>query len=416
MKLLSKYNRIYLTASFIVFLIIGIGYYFVISFALIEQLNHSLKDKLNEIKTYAQINNVLLPKANTRKLTILYNPTTLAPSRVHFTNVPQYVEEDKEMIQFRQLQAVITVGGKNYEVIIREPETETEDLIQLIVLITFVIAAFFILLLYIINRVLLQNIWKPFQHTLSQIQRFNLSNQNEITVEPTDINEFASLNDAVVSMSGKVNQEYHSLKNFTENASHEMQTPLAILNARLDLLIQNENISEKEIFQFQEMYGAVNRLTRLNKSLLLLTKIENRQFSETETIRLDQIIEEKIVQFADLIKARNIRLEYEIQPTELKMNHQLAEIAINNLFTNAIHHNLDNGTITISLEQNELMISNTGIMITMDDEKVFERFQKSQKSEGLGLGLAIVKQICDQYNFIIRYSRVDVLHIVRIIF
>lgn len=416
MKLLTKYNRIYLTASIIVFLFIGIGYYFVISFVLIEQLNHSLKDKLSEIQTYAKLNNALLPPANTKNQIIFYNPTNSTPVKRKFSNVSEYVKEEKEIIQFRQLKSIITVNGHNYEVIIREPQTETDDLIQLISIITCIIAVFFVLLLFVINRLLLQNVWKPFQHTLAQIQRFNLSKQNEITVQSTDITEFEALNNAVLSMSGKVNQEYHSLKNFTENASHEMQTPLAILNARLDLLIQNENISEKEIGQLQEMYGAVNRLTRLNKSLLLLTKIENRQFSETESIQLDQIIEEKIIQFADLIKARNITIEKDIQPSELKMNHHLAEIVINNLLSNAIHHNRENGSITISLEREELMISNTGSPLIVDPEKVFERFQKSRHSEGLGLGLAIVKQICDQYNFIIRYSQTDDLHIIRLVF
>jgi signal transduction histidine kinase len=416
MKLLSKYNRIYLTASIIVFLFIGIVYYFVISFVLIEQLNHSLKDKLNEIQTYVNTNKALLPIANTRNLTIIYKPTLSPPVRRKFSNVPEFVKKDNEIIQFRQLITVITVNSQNYEVIIQEPETETDDLIQLILVITFIIAVFFIIMLFVINRFLLQKMWKPFQFILAQIQRFNLSTQTGITVQETDITEFEDLNNAVLSMSGKVNQEYHSLKNFTENASHEMQTPLAILNARLDLLIQNEDISEKEIGQLQEMYGAVNKLTRLNKSLLLLTKIENRQFSETESVLLDQLIEEKIIQFTDLINARNITIEKDIQPAELKMNHQLAEIVINNLLINAINHNHENGSITISLERDELMISNTGSPLVVDPEKVFERFQKSGHSEGLGLGLAIVKQICDRYNFIIRYSQNEDLHIIRLVF
>jgi signal transduction histidine kinase len=416
MKLLSKYNRTYLTASIIVFLIIGIGYYYVISYVLINQLNHSLKEELNEITTYAHLNNALLPQANTKDQVIFYKPTNQATAKAKYSNISEYVNEEKENVQFRQLTSIITVNGHNYEVFIREPQTETDDLMQLIFFITFIIAVFFVLLLFIINRLLLQKVWEPFQHTLFQIQRFNLSKQNEITVQPTDISEFKSLNNAVLSMSGKVNQEYHSLKNFTENASHEMQTPLAILNARLDLLIQNDDLTEKEIGQLQEMYGAVNRLTRLNKSLLLLTKIENRQFSESESIQFDRLIEEKIVQFADLIGARNLSIETEIQPTTLRMNHQLADIVINNLISNAIHHNLENGSITISLDQDELMISNTGPQVSVDPDKVFQRFQKSRKSEGLGLGLAIVKQICDQYHFSIQYSFVDGLHIIRLIF
>ena len=113
MKLLTKYNRIYLTASIIVFLIIGIGYYFVISFALIEQLNHSLRDKLNEIKTYAQLNNTLLPPANTKNQIIFYTPTVNPPAKGKFSNVPEYVQEEKEIIQFRQLKSIITVNGHN---------------------------------------------------------------------------------------------------------------------------------------------------------------------------------------------------------------------------------------------------------------------------------------------------------------
>jgi signal transduction histidine kinase len=416
MKLLSKYNRIYLTASLIVFLITGIGYYYVVRYVLIDQLDDSLKVELTEINNYVHLNNAIPPESNTKNQDIYFKPTGNKTAKVKYSNVSEYDSDEKEVITFRQLHTIITVKGHNYEVTIREPQTETEDLLGLIFSITFIIAAFFILLLFIINRLLLQKVWKPFQHTLSQIQRFNLSKQNEITVQPTDITEFTELNNAVLSMSGKVNQEYHSLKNFTENASHEMQTPLAILNARLDLLIQNENLSEKDSGQIQEMYEAVNRLARLNKSLLLLTKIENRQYSETDSIQLDQLINEKLVQFADLIKAHNLTVETDIQPTTLKLNHHLADIVINNLLGNAIKHNLDNGSITISLEQDELMISNTGNQENVDVSKVFDRFQKSVESEGLGLGLAIVKQICDQYNYIVRYSFVDDLHIIRLIF
>ena len=416
MKLLSKYNRIYLTASLIVFLITGIGYYYVVRYVLIDQLDDSLKVELTEINNYVHLNNAIPPESNTKNQDIYFKPTGNKTVKAKYSNVSEYDSDEKEVITFRQLHTIITVKGHNYEVTIREPQTETEDLLGLIFSITFIIAAFFILLLFIINRLLLQKVWKPFQHTLSQIQRFNLSKQNEITVQPTDITEFTELNNAVLSMSGKVNQEYHSLKNFTENASHEMQTPLAILNARLDLLIQNENLSEKDSGQIQEMYEAVNRLARLNKSLLLLTKIENRQYSETDSIQLDQLINEKLVQFADLIKAHNLTVETDIQPTTLKLNHHLADIVINNLLGNAIKHNLDNGSITISLEQDELMISNTGNQENVDVSKVFDRFQKSVESEGLGLGLAIVKQICDQYNYIVRYSFVDDLHIIRLIF
>ena len=416
MKLLSKYNRIYLTASLIVFLITGIGYYFVVRYVLIDQLDDSLKVELNEIKDYVHLNNALPPQSNTKNQIIYFKPTGNKSDKARYSNVTEYDSNEKEVITFRQLHTIIKVYGHNYEVFIREPQTETEDLLGLIFFITFFIAAFFILLLFIINRLLLQKVWKPFQHTLSQIQRFNLSKQNEITIEPTDITEFTELNNAVLSMSGKVYQEYHSLKNFTENASHEMQTPLAILNARLDLLIQNEDLSEKESGQLQEMYEAVNRLARLNKSLLLLTKIENRQYSESDSIQFDQLINKKLLQFADLIKARNLTVETDIQPTILKLNHHLADIIINNLISNAIKHNLENGSITISLEQNELMISNTGKLDYVDPDKVFDRFQKGPESEGLGLGLAIVKQICDQYNFMIQYSMVDDLHIVRLIF
>jgi signal transduction histidine kinase len=211
-------------------------------------------------------------------------------------------------------------------------------------------------------------------------------------------------------MTGKIIRDYETLKNFADNASHEMQTPLAVINSKLDLLIQEPNLDNKQVTQLQAMYDAVARLTKLNQSLLLLAKIENNQFTQAETVKLDVLIKEKLLQLEDLINAKHLRMHTDLEPVQAKLNDYLADILLNNLLSNAIRHNTDNGRIDIRLRSRELMISNTGSFLTFPAAGIFDRFTKGAYSEGTGLGLAIVKQICDRYNFKIAYSSRNETH------
>jgi signal transduction histidine kinase len=263
---------------------------------------------------------------------------------------------------------------------------------------------------------LLRKIWKPFYSTLESIKTFNLSNKKNSGVEKTNISEFDDLNIAVNTMQSRIIKDYETLKNFADNASHEMQTPLAILNSKLDLLIQEPNLNESQTKQLQSMYDAMSRLSKLNQSLLLLTKIENNQFSKTDPLRFDMLIKEKLLQLEDLIIAKHLQVQTDLKEIIVETDHYLADILLNNLLGNAIRHNYENGKISISLDRDELIISNSGSAFSFNEKNIFERFSKSENSEGIGLGLAIVKQICDNCGFAIDHSFQNDVHNFRIRF
>jgi len=217
-------------------------------------------------------------------------------------------------------------------------------------------------------------------------------------------------------MSSRVKNEYQNLKTFTENASHEMMTPIAVITSKLDTLIQDETLSANQYAQINDIYAATNRLARLNQSLLLLVKIENDLVQDSAVLNLKEVILEKLHQFNELIQNKHINVIYTLEEKEINASKYLVDILINNLFSNAIKHNSTYGSIRINLTGNQLLFQNTGDKDPLNPGEIFERFQKSKTSEGTGLGLTIAKNICSQYNFKLNYYFEEPLHTFQIVF
>jgi len=409
MKLITKYNRVNIIATISVLLAASICYYFIVRYVLIRQLDNTLKVEEAEILSYVKQTNQLPEATNYRDQHTSFEPASDLVKR-KFSNISLYEKRHHESNAYRQLVFPVTINEKSYKASVTKSEEEMEDLIMLIVLITIGIIILLLLILFISNRVLLRKIWKPFYNTLNSIKAFNLSNKKYIGNNATDVDEFSDLDKAVKAMTSQIIKDYDTLKNFADNASHEMQTPLAILNSKLDLLIQEPGLTETHTKQLQSMYDAIARLTKLNQSLLLLTKIENNQFQKTDAVRVDILTKEKLSQLEDLINARHLKVHHQLQPVTMKMNEYLADILLNNLINNAIRHNEENGIIDMILDEERLLISNTGASLNFNASQVFDRFKKSDQSEGAGLGLAIVKQICDNYQFRVSYSSKSNLH------
>jgi signal transduction histidine kinase len=234
-------------------------------------------------------------------------------------------------------------------------------------------------------------------------------------MQPTKITEFKELNESIRMMAQKVMKDYQSLKNFTDHASHEMQTPLAIINSKLDVLIQEPELSEASMSQIQSIYTAVEKLSRLSQSLLLLTRIENNHYTGLQQVPIHTLIKEKSLEFQDWIQTASLNISLELDPLHVTMNRELAEIMVSNLFRNAIRHGETGNTIVIKTSSNRLTVSNTG-KTPLNKNRIFDRFYKSDHSEGSGLGLAIVQQICDQYHFSLGYDFRDEQHIFTVLF
>ena len=417
MKLFTRYSRVNIVASILALLLGSIGYYFVIRSVLLNQLDNALKVEEAEILNFVKTRDRLPEPSNYRDQKIDFTAATApVPRQFINTNLPdqQQYHHHHEDQPYRQLLFSIKADGRLYTASVAMSEEETEDLLEWIMLVTAAMILLLLGTLFLANRLLLRRIWQPFYDTLEAIRRFNLSSHKPLPTRDTGIEEFKNLDSAVAQMTGKILKDYEMLKSFADNASHEMQTPLAIINSKLDLMIQDQGLEERHLRQLQAMYDAVGRLSKLNQSLLLLTKIENNQFAHADPIVLASLIEEKLVQFEDLIKARNLTVHTSLDRDEVRINTYLADILLNNLLINAIRHNRDGGQLDIRVQDKKLLISNTGPELLFDPTTIFDRFTKGSHSEGTGLGLAIVKQICDNYGFPVSYSYNNGMHSFRI--
>ena len=418
MRLLAKYNRINIPVTVSVLLISGIAYYLVLHFVLLHQLSHDLEIEEQEIRDFVHDNNSL-PQASTYSDQQISFDTLLSevPPRT-FSTVLIYDEDEKEEEDFRQLKFPIEVSGKTYQAIVRKSQAGADYLIKIIAFSTLGMIIFLLTALFLINRFILRKLWKPFNSTLEQMKQFNISSKNKLQLRNTPIEEFEELNKTAMMMTEKVSSDYESLKSFTENASHEIQTPLAIIKMKTELLMQSENMNATQVDCIAAVAEATDRLSRLNQSLLLLTKIDNSQFIENENINISGILSGFIHKFEELASSNNIRIKTIIEPgIILTMNKALAETMISNLITNTIKHNLQNGRIEICLDSRKLSVANTGKKPTVKTYELFERFKKdSTSADSLGLGLAIVKRICETYGFIVSYDYSEPMHTIQVVF
>jgi len=415
MRLLDKYNRLGILAAICVLLVGGAVYYVSIRAVLTRQLDQSLVVEEQEIRDEVTEHGQLPEASYSDEEQEEYYPGSATTPR-RFSSV--YVGHvHSRHAYFRQLEFPVNVAGAWYRAVVRKSEEKTEDLIELTLKITLLIIALLLVALFAINRLVLNRLWRPFYSTLRKLQQFNLAGGQAMQLEPTSINEFRQLNEAVSQMATQAVDEYNEVKHFTENASHEMQTPLAILSSKLELLHQTE-LDEAQAQHVAALAGTVNRLSKLNQSLILLTRIDNRQFAGKRSISLAGVVRAQAAHFEELLLARDIRLSLELSDSGVvDMNETLADVLVLNLLTNAIKHNFDGGSIRIIVASHQLVMSNTGAPPTEDPQVYFERFRKgSARPDSLGLGLSIVKKICHAYGFFIRYDFTEGEHRVTVEF
>ncbi len=417
MKLLTKYNRVNLITTIIVMLITGFIYYQAISWILTNQKDKDLKVEEQEAFDYVNLNHHLPQTFDSNDQQITFSEAKPGSVKREFINTTYFKKWDKDDAHRRHrhkhpgngkyeagrgLISSVAVGDKYYKILIVESIVETEDLIRLIFTITIAVILFLLLVLYMTNRLILSRLWQPFYTLMKELRLFSVADARGISKLETTIDEFKELNNTVVDMADKAKRDYKDLKIFTENASHELLTPIAVINSKLDTLIQTENFSERQSKLLNDLYGAVSRLNRLNQSLLLLVKIENRLLHEQQQINLRELVEDMIIQFEEIFQDKDLKVTYALDEKEIYASRYLAEILISNLISNAIRHNHNGGEVIIKLTEGQLMIQNTGDDVTLPDE-IFTRFHKSSGSEGSGLGLTITRQICQNFGFSLDY-------------
>jgi len=402
MKLQTQYNKISVISSVIVLLIAAIGYYFLLHYVLTEQLDETLRVEQVEIQDYIREKHALPPATTYKDQKIAFEKTG-ENFPVRFSTLTLYDAEEKESELSRQLVFPVLVDGQYYIASVTKSQEATQEMIGIILLITLGLIILLGVLLFFANRFLVKRLWKPFRTTLASIKNFDLDAPSAIKNEKTAIHEFNELNESISVMTGKVVKDYISLKHFTDHASHEMQTPLAVVNSKLDVLIQDPALSEKNLRDLQSIYNAVDKMSKLSQSLLLLTKIDNKQFQENSEVDIRSAIKNKLQELDEWIQEKGLVVDNRVNDLHIKMNPQLADTLISNLLNNAIRHSKPHSKILLQSGKNNFIIVNPGIQ-ALDSRRIFDRFWKSEHSDGTGLGLAIAKRICDQYNFDLEYD------------
>lgn len=285
------------------------------------------------------------------------------------------------------------------------PDDLEQDVMEGIMLQYLLITAMLGIGVVLTMRFISKKLWRPFDETLNTIERFRLEDGRIPSLPTSDVTEFDRLNATLKRLMGNSIDTYRAQKEFTENASHELQTPLAIFQSKLDLLLQQPELTQEQAEIIQDLYHIISRLTRLNRDLLLLTKIDNAQFDKTERISLGAFLDEQLPYLESLSGDLHIHKQLAPTPTPIQANRALLGSMVNNLFVNAVRHNCPNGTIHIAVDQGKLTVANTSDEPALDAAHIFNRFYRpTQDTPGNGLGLAIVKAICDYHGWQIAYQ------------
>ncbi len=352
--------------------------------------------------------------------------------REGFSSEKMYIDYKKETEPARILRQVFRDRDDNYfELTVITPTIDEGDLIDAIL--QALIILFFLLLIAVltINTLAVKGGLRPLLNLLNWLNKSNVETSSLPSTDEGNIQEIRKLSTAISGYASRSKRAFEQQKEFISNASHELQTPIAICQSRLELLLESE-LSEEQMKDIAECITTLSRLSKLNKTLLMLSRLENYTSAmesnskknienalneshgsyENETINFNEILQNNILLIQEIYDNRKISLSLEKEcEIHLEANKELVSILLQNLLKNSFSHNVDGGEVRIKILKNSFVIENTGDGTALDSVKIFNRFyQGNSKAGSYGLGLPIVKSICNLYGFSIDYSFVNNLH------
>lgn len=313
---------------------------------------------------------------------------------------------------FRKLVAFQPINNQNYRIEIVDIIFEQEDILGVVSQIILRLFLFMSLAILIGSVLISIKLTNPFRSILLSIKNFSLKSNQPLDLPETNVYEFKKMNAFLEQMTDKARKDYQSLKEFTENASHELQTPIAIAKGKLELLEQDPSINTEQYQLIEATQHSLTKLSKLGNALSLLTKIENQEFITTAYTDFSEIVRKTSSLFKEIAQLQNVDLQAEIQPdVQLRVDAILADVLVTNLLKNAIQHNVPDGWVKLQLTKGKLIVQNSGEPLSVEPDALFTRFKKSNQTTGsLGLGLAIVKKICEVNGFTVAYKNEETLH------
>ncbi len=412
MKLQTKINIRFLTVTFLVFSIAGVLFYFALGRVVDQNIREMLKSRKAYILLNLQQNTPSVDSIESADHTIFIKRVNSIEKYKQFSDTLAYDEDEKELVPFRKMTFTVKSGERYYKVILLQSLLESEDLQMVIFYFMAALFGIVLLALFFLNGWLSNKAWNPFFKSLSVLDSWKIGENQTVSFDRTGISEFDQLNRTLENMMKKIQTDFVNLKEFTENASHEIQTPLAIIKSKLEMVLQDKTLNDQHYQRIRAAFESAIRLSKLNEALLLLSKIENQQFVEVSDVDMCQLIQSRLEYLEELFELKQIEVEVRLEkPVMFTINSLLAEILINNLLSNALRHNYPQGKMVVWTRKACISISNTSLQPEIDRSRLFSRFAKqTAASESNGLGLAIAHEICKNYHLELSYCYLNEMH------
>lgn len=412
MSLLSQTARYLLLTALAIALVGSVGFYTLIHHKIRHEVDEILTAEVKQTRQrlqYQSLDQVSDWDDNPRIQQVV------TPIRPEFTDVFLRDSLDhNEPVQLRQLRETVSAKGQIYLVTVRQPYYEFNELAREMSVGVIISFLTLMALSVAVGLGLSRRLWRPFHATIDQLSSFRLDGASDQSFPESRVREFSLLSRSLSELTQKLRRQFSLQKQFTENASHELQTPLAVASAELDFLMQSERLDEADHAHLQRATDALRRLSQLNRSLLLLTQVENDQFAADETLDLSVLANQYTDEYEPFFVHKNMTVERAITPeVHLHINRQLVGVLLSNLLKNAARHGGARhggvgGYAGIELTSNSLTIRNTGEPLPFADSQLFNRFVKNPaRPDSTGLGLALVKQIADRYSLHLQYTYND---------
>jgi len=410
MRLLSITNRYYLGLLIVLLVVWSALLFWVLRYEVYENIDEVLVYRKNLLIDQIKKKGELPVMDSYHDFTV--KEINVVPSDFKDTFQDTLVHKwRKSYDEYRRITSYFELNKKFYQVSYTLPHMEQDEMIDTM---AYTLPVFLVMLLIgysVMVTQLNKKVWRPFYSILDKFNAFSLEAAKGIDFDHASVKEFRELQQGVKDLTDRSINSYLQQKQFTENASHEIQTPLAIIQAKLELLLQDD-VTKKQSEIIGDVFSAVDRLSKINETLLLLTKIENNQFPEKAEIKIKPIVDDILPYFDEQATKYNIQVDVQIENEgSVETNVTLFSILIANLLKNAFVHNLQDGRIQITAKDKIMEISNTGPELNVQPEKLFERFYTQAAGKGgAGLGLALVKGICTINHWGISYTQTDGLH------
>ncbi len=419
MKLLTKTTLYIATLSLFLFFIMGIIFFQVLKNLSQADLDRELWD-LKEV-----VDRTLVRESPSLPLRIA-GIDTLSVWKVNpgknqeplFGDTLMYDANSSQFRTYRYLLCETAHEHGSFMVKVYKSTAPTDQLVERVTLMMTMMVIIFLAGVFLLNRTVFANLWKDFFKALEKLKQFDTAKEPVILGEQ-DIEEFAELKDVLEKMTRQLSRDYRELKEYTDHTTHELQTPLAVIKSKTELLIQSENLGPDEMKLIQSINESTNQLSRLNSTLALITRIENRQFTGIKEIDMESLLDKHLAMLQELIELRGIQLKkvYSATVLNIRMDEGLADMLVTNLLKNAIVYNVEGGSIKLETGTDRFMISNEGAPLPFPEEDLFRRFVRDHaKGKGFGLGLSLVKKICESYAILLDYTYKNGQHVFTLVF